>query len=79
MQKVYVKGYKRHRYSTNILELRVFNFLLDYFIDCGEWFIYLHFNKLSIRLSGAGNMIEKHTKEEHQKWLNEWHKWCSEY
>jgi hypothetical protein len=70
--KFFIKGYKKNKYSTNILTIRIHNFLLDWFIDCGEWFIYLHFPSQSIRFSGAGNMIEKHTKTNHIKWLNEY-------
>ena len=78
MQKVYIKGYKQHQYCTDIFKLRIFNFMFRWFIDCGEWFVYFYFNKLSVRLSGAGNMIEKYTEEEYIKWLNDHHNWNSE-
>lgn len=72
MKNFYIRGCYKESYCTNILTIRIHNFLFDWFIDCGEWFIYFHFCKRSFRFSGAGNMIEKHTKESHLKWLKEY-------
>jgi len=78
MQKVYIKGYKQYQYCTDIFKVRIFNFMFWWFIDCGEWFVYFHSSKFSIRLSEAGNMIEKNTKKEYRKWLNDCHNWNNE-
>ncbi len=73
MRKFYLKGHKKNQYCTDILKIRIYNFMFWWFIDCGEWFIYLYFSKFSLRFSGAGFIKDKYNKKEHLKWLKEFH------
>ena len=40
--------------GTNILQLTISKLKIDWFTDCGEWFLYLYWGKKYIRFSSAG-------------------------
>lgn len=73
MRKVYFKGYKKHEYSTNIFEIRIFDFLAYWFIDVGVHFLYVNFGCRYFRFSTAGFMTEKLSKKDFKEWINKYH------
>ena len=41
------------------LEFEVFNFGIDWFLDCGTWFVYFYSKNYVYRWSEAGNIFHK--------------------
>ena len=57
-------GYEQYNDCINYLFLTILRFHFRWFLDCGEWFMYIEWwtKKItySARFSSAGNMFTKH-------------------
>ena len=55
---------KKYQNGIYILKFKIFKFKLDWFTDCGDWFLYLYFGKNYLRFSSAGFLKGKVKEDE---------------
>ena len=50
-----IEAFKRvDEYCFTFLNIRIFGIGLDFFVDCGDWFIYIYLGDKFLRFSGGG-------------------------
>jgi len=62
MKKISIEIYKKNEYCIDILTIKFFKFLFKWFIDCGDWFIYVYWGFKYLRFSSAGFLYGKISK-----------------
>ena len=70
MKKIFVYGYKKHEYSTDIFQLRIFRFFIDWFTELEDtWFVYIFFGRRWLRFSNAGFIAGTLEEKDYAEWL----------